>query len=121
MSWEMETEDAAGRPLLIALERGLDPDYPNCLDLYVRHQESWEIVNMVQLAEIEQDGSYLNDDGSLTLDFSRPDREEDRWIDQFVVRLEPTVVSSVVAWAQDCLKLKPHNRGRFSALAERAS
>ena len=117
----MESRDAEGRRLLFELERGLDPRYPCYLELYVRDEGEWQIVDTMQLEEIEEGGFYLSEDGALQLNYGDPDDGDEGWITHFIVRVEPALVREVFAWGADCLRLKRHDRGRVSGLAERAA
>jgi hypothetical protein len=119
MAWEMETVDSQGRAIMFALERGLDPQYPFYLELYVRDKGEWEIVDEMQLEDVEEDGVYRDEDGSLSLNYGTPDEDSGKWLTHLIVRVEPDVLERVVAWANNKLKLQPHHRSRPSGLAER--
>jgi len=102
-----------------SLPRRLYPEWPQVVDFEVVVADQWELLDSCSLADIEPEGMWLDDDGSLSLRYAEIEEETmEEKPSAFTVALPATEIERLVAWAHERARFKAPLRARPSALAE---
>jgi hypothetical protein len=111
--------DTEGRKVSASLWQSLTDKRVWHAELQFEHEGQWLYLDLISLGELEGDGAIRWSDGSLSLCHVEPADNEDGIVCGPSMTLPSTEVERLLEWAREQLRVKPQNRLRPSALAER--
>ena len=110
-------KDSEGRAVSTNLWQSLTAERVWHVELQFEHEGQWLYLDLVSLGELEEGMMMLDFDGSLSL--SHSEIVDDEPVYGPTMTLPGDEVERMLEWAREQLRIKPQNRLRHSAMAER--